>query len=398
MNRYQDHIQFKMGRIVFCVFIAIAIIIIKLIHLQVIQRHALLAQSERNYMRIEKIRSPRGSILDRYGVLIATNRPSTDLYWQGTGSHRLAENHLNALNTIATIMGDSFQLSIDLLRDVAHAERYQQEMILARDVSFEQLSQILEQLSGNKNIRLTTQFKRYYPYKSIASHVIGYLGCMNLDYFGKMGIEKIYEDELRGTEGTKVKTINSVGTRMSETQTQQVIAGKDINTTIDLRMQILAESLFGEYQQGVLVAMDPFDGDLLALVSRPNFDPEFFLQRIMEDQWQELQEKQPFLNRAFNALYPPGSIFKLVVASAALETGIISQNTTCFCKGFSTYFGRKHCCANKLGHGTLTANKAVAYSCNILFYDIGRRIQIDTIADYAKRIIHIKDGLIVDES
>lgn len=385
MNRNQDHIQFKMSRIVFWVFIAIAIILIRLIYLQVIQRHALLVQSQRNYMRIEKIHSPRGSILDRYGVLIATNRPSTDLYWQGAGSRRFTENQEKTLHTISTIMGDSLPLTDDLMSDIAHAEHYQQELILVRDLSFEQLSQILEQLSGNKNIRLRTQFKRYYPYKSIASHVIGYLGCMNLDYFGKMGIEKIYENELRGKEGIKVKTINSVGARMSEIETERVIAGKDINTTIDLRMQILAESLFSEHQQGVLIAMDPFDGDLLAVVSRPNFDPEFFLQRIMEAQWQELQETQPFLNRAFNALYPPGSIFKLIVASAALETGVISQNTTCFCKGYSTYFGRKHCCANKFGHGTLTANKAVAYSCNILFYDIGRRIHIDTIADYARR-------------
>lgn len=385
MNRYQDHIQWKMGRIVFGMFIAISIIGIRLVYLQVIKHRALLTQSQRNYMRIEKIHSPRGSILDRNGILMATNRPSTDLFWQGTGSRRLTENHLNTLQIIASIMGDNWLVSIDLLRDIAYSERYQQELLIAKDLSFEQLCQVLEQLADNRNVRLATQFKRFYPYKSIASHVIGYLGCMNLDYFGKMGIEKIFEDDLRGREGTKVKTINSFGARMSETQTQEVIAGKDINTTIDLRMQILAESLFGEHQQGVLIAMDPFDGDLLAIVSRPNFDPEFFLQRFLEDQWLELQEKQPFLNRAFNALYPPGSIFKLIVASAALETGVITPNTTCFCKGYSIHFGRKHCCAYKFGHGTLTANKAVAHSCNILFYDIGRRIHIDTIADYAHR-------------
>jgi penicillin-binding protein 2 len=131
--------------------------------------------------------------------------------------------------------------------------------------------------------------------------------------------------------------------------------------------------------------MDPSDGAILALVSRPNFDPNIFLAPINPAQWQMLQNKQPFLNRAFNSCYPPGSIFKLVTASAALENGLITPQSSVFCHGYMTFAERRYWCSQRDGHGRLTASQALAKSCNILFYEIAKKINIDVLAQYAHK-------------
>lgn len=398
MDGQNDLMNRKIVHIITITPLVFLIIILRLGYLQIIKGDALLRQSQKNYLRVEKIRSPRGNILDRNGKLLATNRPSTDLYWRGTGNARLSAAQHKTMQTISQILEKPLSDDGQTMRMILHTERYQKEYLLANDLSFDQLSKLLEQLPGNKNIRLSTQFKRHYPYKDIASHIIGYLGTINFDYLGKMGIEKIFEEDLRGQEGMIIKTINSFGTRLSEEEMQTVIIGKDIYTTIDINLQYLAESLFTQEQQGTLIVMDPQHGDILALVSRPNFSPDLFLQRIMAADWQTLQENHPFLNRACNACYPPGSIFKLITASAALEQGIITPDTTNYCKGYIKFGGRNYGCNNRYGHGNLSATQSIAKSCNILFFEIAKKLNIDTLADYAKRFgLGEKTGITLTE-
>ena len=131
--------------------------------------------------------------------------------------------------------------------------------------------------------------------------------------------------------------------------------------------------------------MDPADGGILALLSRPNFDPALFLEPMQEEDWRSLQEKQPFLNRAFNACYPPGSIFKLVTTSALLENKYITTESHWNCQGYLEFAGRQYWCNNRTGHGPLNVEQSLMHSCNILFYDTARKINIDLLADYAHR-------------
>ena len=152
--------------------------------------------------------------------------------------------------------------------------------------------------------------------------------------------------------------------------------------------------------------MDPEDGAIKALVSRPDFDPEFFLHRFSQQEWQELQEKRPFLNRAFNAAYPPGSIFKIVTMSAALEHGVVAPDAVWYCPGYFMYANRKLYCRLHTGHGTLTTCESLTHSCNIAFFEIGKRHQYRSIADYAHRFglgkktgkFNEKEGLVPNKS
>jgi len=200
-----------------------------------------------------------------------------------------------------------------------------------------------------------------------------------------MGLEKIFEESLKGNNGTLINTINSFGRKLAQKEGVKARPGDNLHITIDIKIQDIVERIFPESLGGTFIVMNPKDGAIKALVSRPNFDPTIFLAPMTPDLWSELQQKKPFINRAFGASYPPGSIFKLVTVSAALEHNIIDQNDEFNCRGFVSFADRKYFCHNKNGHGRLNTQQAVALSCNTLFYEIGKKISIDTLADYAHR-------------
>lgn len=359
------------------------ILFIRLFHLQVHQADELYLKSKKNYTRIEKIASPRGNIVDTHGQLLATNRPIHILHWQGTGNKKLSEEQQKTIALLYTILDTP--CTDELVHAIQHAERHNVSCTIAQDLTFEQLSQIAEQCTHNKNIRIENTFKRHYPHQTLACHIVGYLGQIHCDPIGKMGIEKVLEEKLKGQKGEIEKTINSIGKSLSERLLKQAQAGTDIHTTLDLALQKIAEQAFPIDKAGTIIIMDPKNGALRAIFSRPAFDPSLFLQSIQKEQWYELIEKKAFLNRAFDACYPPASIFKLVTVSAALEKGIVSPDSHVFCSGSYQFGSTKQWCHQHLGHGTLSVKQALAHSCNILFYHIGKQISIDTLADYAHR-------------
>ncbi len=365
--------------------VGLLIIVGRLFQLQIMLRSDLYAKSQKNFLRVETIAPLRGNILDRNNQLIATNRPTTNIYWQGTGSVKFTQTQLQTVSLIETIIGKPLQNNQEFFDQLRHAERRYQKLLLAEDIPFEQLSQIVERLADQKNIIISTHFKRYYPFKSFASHLLGYLSRMDMEMYGKMGLEKMCESTLKGENGQKVKTINSIGRNLSETEVKKALPGQNITTTLDISLQTIVEKVFPEEFTGTFIIMDPQDGDIVALLSRPNFDPALFLEPIQDDDWRTLQEKQPFLNRAFNACYPPGSIFKLVTVSAMLETNIIQQESCWNCRGFSEFSGRQYWCNNRNGHGLLNVEQSLAHSCNIMFYETAKKISIDLFTDYAHR-------------
>ena len=362
---------------------ALLIITGRLFYLQVWWGTYYTHRGERNFLRTETIPSQRGTIYDCTGKLLATNRPITHIMWNGSGNPRLSDDQRMRLHSIEKISGQP--LTHSLLTSIEMAERRYQQIAIAHDVTVEQLSKMSERYPEDPNIGIQTEFERYYPYGSCASHIVGYLSKqIDAPQYGKMGIERLCDERLKGQEGMVLKTINSMGRDIAAVPLHDSLSGNDIRTTIDLELQRIAERSFPSERTGCLLIMDPQDGALKAVVSRPSFDPSLFLKPISHQTWQELQHKKPFLNRMLNP-YPPGSIFKLVTISAAMEHGLLYPDQIWQCDGFAHFAKRKYWCHRRWGHGEITTRQAIAQSCNVLFYEIGKKIDIDLIADYAHR-------------
>jgi penicillin-binding protein 2 len=365
------------------IFGAFSLITARLAYLQLVRSHELLIQSEKNFTRIQTVDSPRGNIIDSEGRLLATNRPTVNLYWIGGGKRSFTEKDLTDLTSLQNILQKPILDDIQFFDELRTAERRYQKFVLAQDITLEQLGNIQELFPSHAQISVATHFKRLYPYNMMASHVLGYLGILDSTHYGKMGLEKLYEEELRGEFGSLAHTINSVGKNITTKEVKKNQAGKDIQTTLDIDIQEIMQETFPEESNGAFIVMDPEDGSLLGVLSRPEFDPSLFLDPILLLDWNNLQEHKPFLNRAFAATYPLGSIFKLVTASAALEQGLITPESSCNCTGEIVFGGAVRKCHRHFGHGHLNAFQALAESCNIFFYEIGKRIDIDTLARYA---------------
>jgi len=334
---------------------------------------------------------------------LATNLPITHLQWYGTGNYQLTQEQQRTIQQLEHILGISLHEKLSEPSHIHHAERFSKTCTLAKEITFDQLSKIKEQFPSNPNISLIFDFKRYYPYKQYACHILGYLGSLDLQLVGKMGLEKLLHTTLEGECGQIVKTINSTGKSLAKRELKKALIGNDIHTTIDIDLQTIAEQVFPQKRVGTFIIMNPKNGQIDALVSRPNFDPTIFLKPISAQKWDALQEKRPFINRAFNAHYPPGSIFKLISITAALEEGLVEPNTQWNCKGYVWCGTRKFWCNRRFGHNDISTLESLAQSCNIMFYQVGKTLDIDTIADYAHRfglgkktdmVFHEKSGFI----
>jgi penicillin-binding protein 2 len=356
----------------------------RLFYLQIVVKEHFKQLSTSNFTRLEKIYAPRGNITDRYGHILATNKPIIELYWHPTGKRTLTEHQHAVLETLAAITHQPFT-SEETLKKIIRAEQLEHTYLLMRNVPFACLSCITEQLGHEPNLMIKSSFRRFYPYKKLASHAIGYLTHHDIEPNGTMGLEKILHDTLRGEPGLTRKTVNAIGKSLLEEEARAVTVGTTIQTTLDSSLQHFAEESFPPHWSGCFVAMQPETGALRAFLSSPTFDPSLFLDAIPQETWQTLIEKRPFLNRICEACYPPASLFKLVTVAAALETHVAHRETSCTCKGYYTFCKRRYHCNNREGHGPVTFKEALALSCNIIFFDVARKLSIDTLAEYARR-------------
>ncbi len=385
MSNHKQIASFKLKLLLVGLCCGFLVIATQLFYLQIIRGTAFLNKSKKNCLRMETVQSLRGNILDCNGKLLATNRPIYNITWKGSGERHLTQEHKEKLKQLESMLERPLLNDEKLIKQIEHAERHCKMATVATDVPFEQLSQIEEIFTNEDNIVIDTSFKRFYPYSSYASHVLGYLGRMEIGLAGKMGLEQLCDISLKGKHGTRATTVNSVGRKLAETLVEQALTGADLKTTLDLNIQAIVEGVFPGHLTGTCILMDTENGAIVALLSRPNFDPNIFLGPVLQEDWERMQHDQPFVNRAFNANYPLGSIFKLVVSCAAMETGIITPNTVWNCTGSFMFAGRAYHCHHLEGHGRLSASQALVQSCNPFFYDIATKISIDTIADYAHR-------------
>lgn len=370
-------------RILVIFFVLIGIIILRLFYLQISRGSTYFKLGERNFLRIEVIDSPRGNVIDCKGNLLATNRPVFDLWWEGTKRRSFSAEQRTVLDRLATILhSDDVE---ELQRLLLRSERQGKRVKIKADMSFAELCRVSEQCINASNLVIVEQFQRFYPHKSLASHVLGYVGRSgHYQIVGLSGLEKIVQGVLSGQQGQVVHVTNASGRKLMQKEYTEAKAGEDIVLTLDFSMQQLAEKVFEKDVAGAFIILDPQTGGIKVLASYPNFDPNLFLEPISQRKWsEEFTRNNPFLNRVSSGLYPPASIFKLVTFTAGLEERIIDFTTYFTCKGYVSFCGRDYYCRRR--HGKVSCKKAVAHSCNSACFEIAKKISIDQLACYAYR-------------
>lgn len=387
------------------ILFATLIIAVRLFHLQINQNERFVQLGERNFLRTEVLPSRRGNVLDCNNRLLATNKPVFDVYWNGSGRFRLSHRQRNYLNRIKAILGANVVNNV-LCKKIEATERFSRQFLIKKDIMQDELFKICEQCSESSNLFVDRHFKRVYPYEHLAGHILGYLRKVERrgGFMGLYGLEREFQDYLKGEKGYIQHVINATGKKLFQTESQASVAGNNVNLTLDLMLQSVAESLFEPGQSGAFIVMDPEDGAIRAMLSYPNFDPNLFLDPISEQEWNDkFTVDSPLLNRAIHAVYPPASIFKLITFVAGLEEGVITTDTEFECKGHTIFCKGKYHCHRRWGHGVQSATKALGVSCNIPCYEIAQKITIDQLAAYAMRfglgrstgfLFRDKDGLV----
>lgn len=360
---------------------------------QVLQHEKFQLKAETNRLRPIQLTSPRGSILDRKGQVLAENVPgySVKLLAQSTDSLRAV------LARVARFVPLDSARVTDIIQRYLQA-RYQPALVFG-DASFDVVAKLEEHRSLLPGLVIQAEPKRLYPAGKSIAHLVGYVSevteaDLNADRYpgavlgsivGKAGLEGEYDDTLRGIEGVRYIEVNARGRLVREEAASASLPptpGKRIVTTIDLDLQRFVDSIWPAGVRGALVAMTP-SGEIRALYSAPTFDPNHFVGGISSAEWRSLNTDpaRPLLDRVIQARYPPASPFKLAIAAMALKRGLINLNTTMPepCRGGLRLGNRVFRCWKKEGHGTLDLIGAVAASCDVYFYQLGLRLGLDAI-------------------
>jgi penicillin-binding protein 2 len=376
MNREYRIIYNRGYKIFICFIIFLSIILFYLWYLQIYNYDFFVKKSIANFTRFKTVNSIRGSIIDRKGFTLASTEIFFQLLWNKK-PYKLSEEDNKLLFFIENSLGIKVSYDDLIKRNGLHT------VIIENDFKFIHLSMLLENFPTSDRIIIKKCNKRIYPYNMLACHTIGYLNSIHQD--GITGIEKICNENLEGVNGTEKVIVNSTGNIISSETVDESKAGRDIMVTLDYTMQSLLEQTITEDISGCALIMEPDTGALRAVVSSPRFDPSLFLHKIDSDTWNNFSHNKNLLNRCFQALYPPGSIFKMVTAVALLEENISNKYKTWFCNGAIEYKGRQYHCNLKKGHGEMNLRRAVCHSCNIPFYSVAmdNTIAIDTLYKYA---------------
>ncbi len=367
------------------------IFLLRLWQLQILKGSYYRKQSEKNRVRVFKIPAPRGIIFDRNGIPLVKNAP----YFVASLIPGLSKKGLN-LSGLSKLLDTSVE---DLSEKIAKRKKHVLEPIrLKEGLSFAQVARIEARRSDFPGLVVETEITRAYPFGSTGAHLIGYLslpteaqlrkglfaGTPRGTFVGQWGVEALYDKRLKGVPGKRFIEVDALGRQLRTLKIVPPQKGEDLTLSVDIQTQKTAEEAF-KGRAGALMALDPQSGEVLALVSLPSFDPNLFVRGISQKQWNRLQRHpgHPFLNRVFQSQYPPGSIFKIVTAIAALEEGVVDENFSVDCTGAIHVGIWKFSCWKKQGHGKTALRKALVESCDIYFYEIGRLLGMDRIAKYA---------------
>ena len=358
-----------------------------------------MGKSEQNRVRKISLADYRGEIKDRHGNVIVNVRPSFSLYVTPEDADNLSES-LEFLSGLIEINKDK------LRSDIRRSPSFK-NVLIKRDISRREVAYIEENKMLLPGIRIKIEPIRNYAHKDFASHVLGYLGEVSKselkiskfsryelgDMVGKNGLEKIYESQLRGKKGFKEVEVDVSGRELKVLRKFSPKTGNSLVLTLDSRVQSKLETLMDEVLrensvEGSAVVMKVQSGEIIAMVSKPSFDPNSFATGISTKQWSGLvlDEKNPLQNRTIDGQYPPASTYKVVTAYAALAEKIIKPESTIFCPGHFRLGKRNYRCWKKMGHGDMNLHDALVQSCDVYFYKLGHRLGINNLAKYATKL------------
>jgi penicillin-binding protein 2 len=372
-------------------------------YVQVVQAEKYRDLSDANALRDVTVRAQRGLILDRKGRVLAENQPSHTLVLMRnelSQSTRRDASHLPRLvRFVATVLGLS-EAEVTRRIEKGRATPVNTPLTIAEDLSIPQVASIEAGKLTFPALSVESTASRNYPNGTIAAHVLGYMGEASAeelkrrpelrmgDLVGRRGVELVYDAELRGKDGAKFIVVDSHGRVKEEYDklSREPQRGQNIYLTIDLDLQRKAEQYFMENEMvGSCVVLDPRNGEVLALVSSPAYDPNVYSKRFTSTVWKTILSN-PFrieVNRAIQGLYSPGSVFKIVMGMAGLELGVIDESTKFHCSGSETFYGRRFRCWNQNGHGAVNLEEAIKVSCDVFFYNLGAKLGVNRIADYS---------------
>jgi len=389
------------GAIVPALLLAVAS---RLFYLQVLRHDYYAELSQGNRVRIDPIPPSRGLILDRNGVVLAENLPAfqLELVREQVGPQAQVDASLARLVDIGLLDAEE----IGAIRRTLLSHHVYESVPIKLQLNDEEMARFAVHRHEFTGIDIRARLSRHYPLGAFAVHALGYVAAISeqdlkridaTDYagttlIGKLGVEGAYEEELHGTAGYREVLVNAAGRPVlrqgaftPKLETQQPVAGADLILSIDARVQRAAEEGLAGLR-GAVVAIDPRSGDVIALASTPEFDPNGFARGLSNKQYDELQNDadKPLINRALRGAYPPGSTVKPFYALAALRYGVMTPERTIFCPGYFTLPGSTHLFRDwkKTGHGLISMRGAIAQSCDVYFYNVAERLGIDRMHEF----------------
>lgn len=366
--------------------------------LQIIDSDKYSQWADRNRIRSIPVIAPRGRMLDRDGRVLVDNYPSFSVLLLRDDPTLIAKS----LPAISEGLGVPVQDLTEQLDSARELPKFQ-PIVIKPEATPADVAFIESHRSDIPLLEMLMVHRRRYLPNGFMAHASGYVGEVSEkqiedsngkfrpgDFVGKTGLERQYNDILQGTDGMRRVIVNSVGKEVDRLPTQEAIPGKQIQLSVDYDLQATAEQSLG-VRPGAVVALDPRTGEILAMVSRPTPDPNDFAIRITNKEWKDLNEDplKPLLNRAIQAQLAPGSVFKIITATAMLEDHVPQENYSVSCPGWGTFFGRQYHCwvfYSKKGaksHGIVNLHDAILESCDVFFYNVGMKLGIDRLAYYA---------------
>jgi penicillin-binding protein 2 len=394
--------RLPLGRLAIISYTIVGMIVLLLFgfwKLQVLDYNYYAQLAERNRVRSIPIIAPRGRMMDRNDRVLVDNYPSFSVLLLREDAE-LVSKHLGEI-------ADGLELPLDDLKQQVEAASGQPRfnpIVVKPEATQADIAFIESHRADLPVLEMLMVHRRRYAPGGFMAHAIGYVGEVSEkdiensrgvlrsgDITGKSGLERQYDNVLLGVDGTRRVIVNSVGREVGRLEQKEAVPGHPIKLTIDYDLQVVAENSLGP-QEGSVVALDPRSGEVLALASHPAFDPNSFAVRISRDQWKEMNEDpdKPLLDRAIQAQLAPGSVFKIVMATAMLESKAVPEDFSTFCTGSQAFYGRPFKCwtytAKRPSHGRMTLHEAVVHSCDIFFYNLGMRLGIDRISYYASHL------------
>ncbi|WKZ57416.1 MAG: penicillin-binding protein 2 [Bdellovibrionota bacterium] len=377
------------------IILSFTVLLGRLWHLQILNGAEFRQKSEHNRLRPVFIPPSRGLMLDRNGKPLVKNRPaySVELVPEDAPDPALTLHRLSRL-----IDEEPGKLD-ERLRDTRKRRKFEPRLLL-RDVSRDVVAKVSSRKFDLPGVMINVTPTRYYLYGSLGAHTLGYIreitkeqlelpqfrGYKPGDVVGQFGLEARWEEFLQGVRGSQLVIVNASGARIGEYSYEPERPGHDVTLTLDLPTQQAADAAL-EGKRGAIVALQPKTGEVLALVSSPKFDPNMFSGDVPADVWKELRSGSGKIlnNRAVQGVYPPGSVFKIFSALAAIDQKVISPQERITCRGGLPFGGRVFGCHKREGHGPVNLYDAIVQSCDVYFYVVGQRLGVDRIHDYAVR-------------